>query len=178
MAQKKIIIIGSSSGLGRELARIYAQQKNGQGIRHYAVKAGDTIEDEWDFSLFGGGQYHLRIHGPNGFYREAKGAGAAAMNCKLRYEGLSSGAASGNILLVLEEIKKDVVLLIRDNAYGARLREVVVKKGQPKQLSLSTADSGGWYDLSVSIKGNSVFHMRFCGHVENGQLSHTDPAMA
>ena len=28
MAQKKIIIIGSSSGLGRELARIYAQQKN------------------------------------------------------------------------------------------------------------------------------------------------------
>jgi phospholipase C len=39
----------------------------------YAVKAGDTLTETWDIGDFENGDYHFRLYGPNGFYREFKG---------------------------------------------------------------------------------------------------------
>ena len=39
----------------------------------YAVKAGDEITDSWPLDDVENGAYHLRIHGPNGFFREFRG---------------------------------------------------------------------------------------------------------
>src|SRR5699024_9553945 len=44
-----------------------------QGSRYYAVVAGGKVEDAWPIRSFENNIYHLKAHGPNGFYREYKG---------------------------------------------------------------------------------------------------------
>jgi phospholipase C len=39
----------------------------------YALTAGDSLADAWPLHEFENGEYHLRVYGPNGFYREYKG---------------------------------------------------------------------------------------------------------
>ncbi|MCK7556017.1 phospholipase C, phosphocholine-specific [Chitinophaga sedimenti] len=39
----------------------------------FAVKKGDTLDYSWPVKGFEHGKYHLRLHGPNGFFREFKG---------------------------------------------------------------------------------------------------------
>src|SRR4029078_6501639 len=39
----------------------------------YAVKAGDAITETWNTGDFENDTYHLRLYGPNGFYREFRG---------------------------------------------------------------------------------------------------------
>ncbi|HEY2721721.1 MAG TPA: phospholipase C, phosphocholine-specific, partial [Chitinophagaceae bacterium] len=36
----------------------------------YAVSVGDELKDDWMLADFGNSNYHLRVYGPNGFYRE------------------------------------------------------------------------------------------------------------
>jgi len=40
----------------------------------YAVAPGDTLTDSFPLSSFDQGQYHLRVYGPNGYFREFKGS--------------------------------------------------------------------------------------------------------
>jgi phospholipase C len=35
----------------------------------------------------------------------------------------------------------------------------------------------GWYDLIVTVAGDSTFNYRLAGHVETGQDSFSDPAL-
>jgi phospholipase C len=42
----------------------------------YALTAGDSLADAWPLHEFENGEYHLRVYGPNGFYREYKGNAA------------------------------------------------------------------------------------------------------
>src|SRR5690606_7519103 len=44
----------------------YGKLRNWQ----YAVAAGESVADSWKIDAFKNKQYHLRIHGPNGFFRE------------------------------------------------------------------------------------------------------------
>ena len=52
------------------------QEKIFEPVRawHYAVKAGDTLTDNWPLDAFKGRDYHLRVYGPNGFFREFAGS--------------------------------------------------------------------------------------------------------
>ena len=42
--------------------------------RAYAVAAGQRLTDTWEIAGFEGGMYHLRVCGPNGFFREFAGS--------------------------------------------------------------------------------------------------------
>src|SRR5690606_33232862 len=44
----------------------------------FAVKSGDSISYEWPITEFENGLCHLRVYGPNGFYREFKGMAYAS----------------------------------------------------------------------------------------------------
>jgi phospholipase C len=37
--------------------------------------------------------------------------------------------------------------------------------------------SGGWYELVITVDGDSHFEYRFAGHLENGDDSISDPLM-
>ena len=50
---------------------VYARTGRGDvEVRDYAVAAGSHLEDSWALGDFENGVYHLRVYGPNGFYRE------------------------------------------------------------------------------------------------------------
>lgn len=126
----------------------------------YAVTAGDQISDEWPLAQFENGEYHLRVYGPNGFFREFKGnshdpdVAIAFHHAELVYSG-------------------NETVEITDNAYKSGNHTL---KGSSK-LTLDLSASFGWYDFTVKVKGSNVFEQRFAGRVETGKSSFSDPLM-
>jgi phospholipase C len=146
----------------------------------YAVAAGDSIDGSWKIDDFENGMYHLRVYGPNGFYREFKGNADDPMIdiiCVYERNRINSKLLTGNILLEINSAN-DYALVIKDNAYKNADRFLSVsKKDATASLSIDLAETHGWYDFTVRIKGNDTFEKRYAGHVETGRQSYTDPAM-
>jgi phospholipase C len=151
----------------------------------YAVSAGDTLNAAWPLSKFDIGNYFIKAHGPNGFYREFAGNAQdpkLLINCK--YE-IVNGKATGNISIHLTNLsaQEGLTLEITDHAYGAIPITKILKRNKISEtpsaeiLVLNLKNSFGWYDFSIKVKGNSVFEKRYAGHVETGKESVSDPYM-
>ena len=153
-------------------------QKEKLKVWNYAVKAGDNLIDRWNVSDFEGGRYHLRVYGPNGFYREF--AGSARDNdidIDCNYVLDKKGKPTGDIrLLVVNHEKSDLQITIADNAYQQKAIGLKVAAGESETLLVSLFKSRGWYDFDIKIGMASTFK-RFAGHVETGKESITDPFM-
>lgn len=163
---------------------IYALQQHGRQIRHYAVKAGDALEDDFPLSMFINSRYHLRIYGPDGFYREAKGSAADRhVTMELQYEKEigSRDKLTGNVkLLISNTSSRPVLLEITDHAYGNKpLKQEVQPAGGHliTDITWPAASSYGWYDFSVRIQGQPSFERRFAGRVQTGKPGKTDPVI-
>ena len=64
------------------------------------------------------------------------------------------------------------------NAYEpARAMKQTVIGGRTQNLYLDLRNAYGWYDLTVSVDGDSGFVRRFAGHVETGRPGYSDPAL-
>jgi phospholipase C len=140
----------------------------------YGVRAGDTITDSWPLEEFEGSKYHLRVYGPNGFYREFAGdANDPALGIELFYEAAGAGL-TGNAGFRLKNNGSVCTVEFKDHYY---------KITHSKKLNAATtttimfplADRHGWYDISMRVGG---FEQRFAGRVETGKDSISDPAMA
>jgi len=126
--------------------------------RAYAVSAGGRLSDMWDFDS---GAYHLRLHGPNGFYREFAGSAAdphVSIECKY--------LPTGDI-----EVHADRPVFVTDNAYGTGRRPV------KQSLVLRLGANHHWYDFTVTIAGADTFLRRYAGRVETGKPGFSDSAM-
>ncbi|MBZ4191754.1 phosphocholine-specific phospholipase C [Niabella beijingensis] len=140
----------------------------------FAVKAGDGLSYEWPVTYFDKEQYHLRIHGPNGFFRSFKGGKQdPQLSVTCTYE-LNNNQPTGNVVLQFNA-SKPVYIDVVDNAYKNNTVSRQVNGDQKLVLNLSK--SSGWYDFSVRIKGNSSFEKRYAGRVETTKESITDPFM-
>jgi len=151
-------------------------------IRDYAAKAGDGFTDQWSIADFPGNNYHLKIYGPNGFFREYKGnKNDPELNVQFDYEREKSNPKihlTGNASLAFQHKgTTSVIIEITDNAYKAAKRSKTISKSSDATISIDTSKSFGWYDITVRIKGNSVFEKRYAGRVETGRPSKTDPFM-
>ncbi|TZF82522.1 phospholipase C, phosphocholine-specific [Pedobacter sp. BS3] len=138
----------------------------------FAVKPGDTVTYSWPLNAFENGQYHLRVYGPNGFYREYQGSAKdpqLVLNCRYEQEKNKSGL-TGNIQLTAVGGGADVE--ITDHGYKHNNLKKTIKAGESLVLNLDK--SFGWYDFSVRIQGTNV-EKRYAGRVETGKTSHTDP---
>ncbi|MBS1660428.1 MAG: phospholipase C, phosphocholine-specific [Bacteroidetes bacterium] len=141
---------------------------------YYAVKAGDVLNDEWGVGDFDGGKYHMRVYGPNGFYREFIGDARNPM------VGVSCGydAVKGDLVLtLLNKDKKAHGFVVSDNSYKGKGQEKTVAAGGKVSVVVSNAMSFNWYDVSVKVKGYEGYEERFAGKVETGQVTKTDPLM-
>ncbi|HVU54656.1 MAG TPA: phospholipase C, phosphocholine-specific [Puia sp.] len=138
---------------------------------NFAVRAGDALEYSWPLEAFEHGQYHLRLYGPNGFYRELiGGSNDPAVTVRCEYEKDGAGRATGNIVVKVEGADQEVV--ITDNAYKKGTRKA--RKGS---TVLDLRDSKGWYDFTVRVSGVQGFERRCAGRVETGKESISDPFM-
>lgn len=147
----------------------------------YAAKAGDTLNDEWPLADFGNSNYHLRVYGPNGFYREYQGNAAdpeLTVNCNYQTAYTDNSKLTGNIALSLQNTgKKPYNVLITDNAYKTPTKTVTVNPDSTANVVLDLAASHNWYDFSLAVTGFSQFKKCFAGRVETGTPGFSDPQM-
>lgn len=148
---------------------------------HYAVKAGDSLSDDFSLAHFRGGSYHLRVYGPNGFFREFAGDGkdpGLEVSCGYEAAGMLKNGLTGNVELKLKNAANTPLeITLQDRSYGNPAVSRSVAPGSEITAPLDLKKSAGWYDFSVTVKGNSSYERRYAGHVETGKESITDPFM-
>lgn len=146
--------------------------------RNYVVAAGDQLIDQWNINETG--QYLLRVHGANGFFREFAGhKNEPELDVECHYEtGNSKKDITGNLLIKLHNrSNRTLDIEIIDRSYGARPISRRIAAGKTITLPYNLAESNQWYDCSVRLAGNNSFERRYAGHVETGRESITDPLM-
>lgn len=147
----------------------------------FGVKAGDTLTYSWPLDAFDGGKYHLRVNGPNGYYREFKGTNNnPGLGLLCTYErNEANGKLTGNVSLKLvnTHTSKDYEVSIKDLGYHKPDLKRKIAAGGNVELVLDLKQSHGWYDFSVLVAGADHFEQRYAGRVENGLASFSDPVM-
>jgi len=137
----------------------------------YAVAPGTRVADHWPLAGFADERYGLRVHGPNGFFREF---------CGDRNDpDLELTLTAGAQLQVVNRDPRQVVhLRIEDLGYGAASREIAVPPANTASVPLDFAPSHGWYDLRVTALKVPSFSQRWAGRLETGREGRTDPLLA
>jgi phospholipase C len=153
----------------------YAVTANGTTVRHYAVTAGDRLDDAWPLDAFADGKYLVRVHGPNGFYREFAG-GRTDPDLHVRLIESSSEAVTVHVTNV--HPRRPYRIEVRDRTYGGSGVTGTVPPSGTVAWPIDLSASRGWYDLAVTVDGAGAFERRFAGRVETGRWGISDPAMA
>ncbi len=145
---------------------------------NYAVAAGASVAEVWNIDDFENGLYHLRVYGPNGFYREFKGGNYdPAIKALIQYN-----AQGPSILLAVQNTGPEKYTVeVEDNGYKTGNQTLVLDaagtKGAEHVITINLAKTYGWYDVTLRVKGKSIFQQRYAGRVETGKPSFTDPLM-
>lgn len=142
-------------------------------VRNYTVEPGKSLSDSWSASP----TYDLSVYGPNGFARYFKGsvgAGAADVAVSSNYQCEEERGSVGWLITNLGG--KPAEVSIRD-AYTGNVSTRLLHAGQTFEDQLWLDPFWGWYDLIVTVAGDSTFERRLAGHVETGHESFSDPAL-
>ena len=147
--------------------------------RNYAMFAGDTLSDALNISDFKNGIYNIAMFAPNGFYRNFKGdANDPQLQVYLSYHTNLKNMPTGHIQFSIKNNdNQPAELEINDNAYNAAKRTVQLNAHAEKTIICYLDKSYNWYDFTIKQTGNTGFEKRYCGHVETGKESKSDPLM-
>lgn len=151
-------------------------------VWNFAVKAGDTLINQWPVESFENSIYHLRLHGPNGFYREMRGNQTdpgISIECEYQRNSFAGSQATGNIELKIKNNSKTqaATVSIEDNSYNNKPIVKEIPASGNGTIVLNLKKSFNWYDFNLKVKGYDSFLRRYAGHVETGKESFSDPAM-
>ncbi len=148
--------------------------------RNYAVQAGDQLIDSW--TLADNENYHFRVYGPNGFFREFLGNTnnpPLDITCEYQRTSISKKNLTGNIEIKIKNSgRQKLTVEVTDNAYKGNVQTKTLNAGAQASIIVDSSKSSGWYDLSVKVNGQDNFEKRYAGRVETGKVSITDPVMA
>jgi phospholipase C len=154
---------------------VYGPCKTGWA-RSYAVSGGDRISDSWLLTDFEDGAYHLRVHGPNGFHREFRGAVDDPM-----LDIALTMAGSAQLTLTNRDPQRPLAITIVDISYGEPPRSLnldpVGGKRSITSITLETSRSFGWHDIRICAEGFPKFEQRVAGRIETGKDGFSDPCM-
>jgi len=159
--------------------QVYQRVGEGDAIRSYTVAAGTRLQDYWE------GDYHLRVYGPNGFFREFRGENQKPLlQIACQYSKNRSGGLTGNVSLGIQNLSSDSAYRIEvvDHAYGAKPQTLVLpqqsNRGANQIVELDLSASAQWYDFSVRVIGFDAFEQRYAGRVETGRSGWSDPQLS
>ena len=145
-------------------------------VRTYTVEPGKQLSDSWTIDWI----YHLSVYGPNGFERVFEGSirpGAALLDVVSGYKVNVDTERHGSIdwrITNLGSTGAEVNVL---DAYTGESTVEQVKPNGKFIDTLSLDQFHGWYDLIITVTGDSVFRYRLAGHVETGAPSFSDPVL-
>lgn len=147
----------------------------------YTVAAGDRLADQWPLDEFETQNYHLRVYGPNGFFREYAGSrNDPPVVVRCEYERAGEGRLSGGIELQVANLdpQRSYTVEITDMAYKQAKQTKAIAPAGTARILLNLERSSNWYDFSLKISGVAGFEKRYAGRVETGKPGISDPAMA
>ncbi|MEO5908063.1 MAG: phospholipase C, phosphocholine-specific [Ginsengibacter sp.] len=161
-----------------------AKRKTYESVRawHYAVTAGDALTDLWPLTSFVNENYHLRVYGPNGFFREFTGNNqdpSLLIECNYQQNRLFKNKLTGNLELKIKNTSNNdsYQLEVEDRSYGNKAIHKTISPSEEETILLDSRRGFGWYDFRVCIKDDTAFSQRFAGRVETGKESFSDPVM-
>ena len=147
----------------------------------YGLTAGDSLSDSWPIHEFEDKNYHLRVYGPNGFFREFKGnAEDPELHINFAYQSAltNSKKLTGNVEVTITNLgKKPQTIAITDHAYKTNNHKKIVPASGKATLVLDLQKSHSWYDFGIKVAGHNSFEKRYAGRVETGRAGYTDPLM-
>lgn len=146
----------------------------------FAIKASDELQYNWPLNAFEDGKYHLRLNGPNGFFREFAGTANDPLLSIIADTELNrlTKAPTGNIRLTIKNASANAVdIQLNDLGYQTNNLQKTIKPKSEEVLVLNLQKSYGWYDFEVKTSSNNQYLQRFAGRVETGKESFTDPVM-
>lgn len=142
----------------------------GMHAQMFTVDAGHRLTTTIPVSSDGG--YDVEVHGPNGFYRHLSGAAAPGPEITATPVG-----GSQQLRFVLRNPGPVVDLTITDNRRDRRPMTLRLRpRGSVTHILGGHGD--GWYDVTITSRGDERFVRRLAGHLENGRSSISDPALA
>jgi len=149
---------------------------------HFAVSAGNALTEKWSLNNFKDSSYHIRLYGPNGFYREFAGNAQDPeiyIDCEYETDSSHKNQLTGNIKLTIVNLSKthSYNIEIIDKSYKANPVVKKINSSGKEVVILNLSKNFGWYDFSVGVKDNPDFTKRYAGRVETGKETFTDPFM-
>ena len=141
-------------------------------VRTYTVEPGKKLTGSWSV----GSTYSLSVYGPNGFvrfYNGSIGSGAADLDVSSRY----GEDPSGSIRLKITNDDSAAAEVTVLDAYTGNSTTRTLDHNKSFEDHFSLDEFHGWYDLIVTVAGDSTFKYRLAGHVETGRDSFSDPAL-
>ncbi|MBA8876843.1 alkaline phosphatase family protein [Phyllobacterium myrsinacearum] len=119
--------------------------------------------------------YYYAAHGPNGYLVEVRGNAQSATEAAFHFSYDITRDKDGKTLsfhFPNWPTANGTLKLV--NAYT---HEVLPVKNGTKRVDVATKD--GWYDVSFvdAVNTDSKYLRRYAGHIENGKMSRTDPAI-
>lgn len=146
----------------------------------FTVRAGDELTEVVDLSGFASDEYDIAVHGPNGFYRHFAGQPddpALDVRCHYRRNGRGKNG-KGIEVVVANKSSRPCEAIIESHHYGRWSKKLPLAAFEKRTISLDLSQSSLWYDFSLRVMESPGFVRRYAGHVETGDHSFTDPAMA
>lgn len=148
--------------------------RDGEEPWHFTIGAGHRhIAEDWAAD----GAHDLTVRGPNGFWRRLSGTGLTTVDVTL-----VQLPARGVAELVLRNrgTAPAVARIAMDPRYpvaAARSRTHRLAPGETLRDIWLLAASDHWYDLDVTLAGDTGFRRRFAGKIETGRPGRTDPGI-
>jgi phospholipase C len=134
--------------------------RSADSVRQYTVPAGGSIADSWP-----AGRYDVEFHGPNRFlWSYAGNTLGPAVHVNACYTpGGDIALTFGNAANAAHTL---TVAALQYHRTPAQRR--TVPAGTATTVTVPLTDTGGWYDLAVTLDGVPEFHRRFTGRRESG----------
>ncbi|MGZ3753030.1 MAG: phospholipase domain-containing protein, partial [Bacteroidia bacterium] len=147
----------------------------------YGLTPGDSLTDSWPIHEFEDKNYHLRVYGPNGFFREFKGNTedpAIQIDFEHQISHALSNKITGNVELRFNNLSDQTQSIeIIDHAYKSNKHKKTLSAKTITPMILNLEKSHHWYDFSVKVTGYRSFEKRYAGRVETGRPGYSDPFM-
>jgi phospholipase C len=148
---------------------------NGNGPWTYTLAPKTDISDLWQYDAEQ--VYDLSVYGPNGFFRYFRGHTSGRTSANLDIQALYN-PKNLSIALTVQNSGPIPASVVVQDVYTGKKTTHVLEVDKSFEQTWSLTQFFGWYDLIVSVDGHDTFQRRLAGHIENGEESTTDPAIA
>lgn len=148
-----------------------------QGPWTYTISTGEGLIDSWPITASNLPGYDLSVYGPNGFLRSFKGSVGGAEKANLDIHAIYNRERNSVMLRGLNRGGHTISVRLTDT-YSGRIHNGEVEPGETDERTFELHSTFGWYDFIVEVESDPSFRYQLAGHVETGEESSTDPAIA